>query len=58
MIELSKDRRQQKSKYDSLWKYVQEKEEASFQLTFEEIQKIAGIPIDHLRRRRNLDIGT
>ena len=46
------------SKYDSLWKYVQEKEEASFQLTFEEIQKIAGIPIDHLRRRRNLDIGT
>ncbi len=31
------------SKYDSLWEYVQEKDEASFKLTFEEIQDIAGI---------------
>lgn len=35
------------SKYDSLWEYVKEKDEASFKLTFEEIQNIAGIPIDH-----------
>lgn len=26
------------SKYDSLWEYVQEKDEASFKLTFEEFK--------------------
>ena len=41
------DRRQQMSKYYSLWEYVQEKDEASFKLTFEEIQNIADIAIDH-----------
>lgn len=35
------------SKYDTLWEYVQKKGEQSFKLTFEEIQNIAGIPIDH-----------
>ena len=35
------------SKYDSLWNYVKEKGEDSFKLTFEEIQNIAGVPIDH-----------
>lgn len=35
------------SKYNSLWEYVQKKGNPSFKLTFEEIQKIAGIPIDH-----------
>ena len=35
------------SKYDALWEYVQKSEKESFQLTFEEIQEIAGIPIDH-----------
>ncbi len=35
------------SKYDPLWKYVQERGEDSFLLTFEEIQNIAGLPIDH-----------
>lgn len=35
------------SKYNSLWKYVQKNESSSFKLTFEEIQNIAGIPIDH-----------
>lgn len=35
------------SKYDSLWEYVQGNESDSFKLTFEEIQGIAGIPIDH-----------
>ena len=35
------------SKYDALWEYVKRNKEQSFQLTFEEIQDIAGIPIDH-----------
>lgn len=35
------------SKYDSLWEYVQKNGGESFKLTFEEIQEIAGIPMDH-----------
>ena len=35
------------SKYSTLWEYVQKSGNESFHLTFEEIQKIAGIPIDH-----------
>ena len=35
------------SKYDTLWEYVQKKGSQSFKLTFEEIQNIIGIPIDH-----------
>ncbi len=35
------------SKYNALWEYVQKTEKESFRLTFEEIQNIAGIPIDH-----------
>ena len=35
------------SKYDALWEYVKRNKEQSFQLTFGEIQDIAGIPIDH-----------
>ena len=35
------------SKYNALWEYIQKKEEESIRLTFEEIQDIAGIPIDH-----------
>lgn len=35
------------SKYRSLWEYVQRNGSRSFQLTFEEIQDIAGIPMDH-----------
>lgn len=35
------------SKYNALWEYVRENGSQSFQLTFEEIQRIAGIPIDH-----------
>ncbi len=34
-------------KYNSLWEYVQKNGTNSFKLTFEEIQNIAGIPIDH-----------
>ncbi len=35
------------SKYTPLWEYVQKAKSKSFKLTFEEIQNIVGIPIDH-----------
>lgn len=35
------------SKYSSLWEYVRDNGSRSFMLTFEKIQDIAGIPIDH-----------
>lgn len=35
------------SKYNPLWEYVQKNGTPSFKLTFEEIQSIAGLPIDH-----------
>lgn len=35
------------SKYNLLWEYVQKNGSQSFKLTFDEIQNIAGIPIDH-----------
>ena len=35
------------SKYNALWECVQKSEKEAFLLTFEEIQEIAGIPIDH-----------
>lgn len=35
------------SKYSSLWEYIKEQGEPSFQLTFEEIRKITGIELDH-----------
>lgn len=44
------------SKYVSLWEYVQKNGSLSFKLTFEEIEKIAGVPIDHsfLRYKKEL----
>ena len=35
------------SKYDPLWNWIKENGTDSFKLTFEEIEKIAGLPIDH-----------
>lgn len=35
------------SKYKALWEFVQQNKASSFMLTFEEIQNIVGIPIDH-----------
>lgn len=35
------------SKFNSLQEYVQKNGSQSFKLTFEEIQNIAGLPIDH-----------
>ena len=35
------------SKYEPLWMWIKENGTESFTLSFEEIEKIAGIPIDH-----------
>ena len=35
------------SKYNSLWEYIQKNGGSSFKMTFEEIQDIVGIPLDH-----------
>ncbi|MCI8632612.1 MAG: hypothetical protein HFE64_03900 [Lachnospiraceae bacterium] len=35
------------SKYEPLWKWIKENGTASLQLTYAEIENIAGIPIDH-----------
>lgn len=35
------------SKYNALWKYVKNSGKQSLKLTFDEIQNIAGVPIDH-----------
>lgn len=44
------------SKYDPLWKWIQEKDIDSFKLTFAEIEEIAGLPVDHsfLKYKREL----
>lgn len=35
------------SKYNTLWEYVKNNGSKSFMLTFDDIQNITGIPIDH-----------
>lgn len=35
------------SKYEPLWRWIQENGAEHFQLTFAQIEKIAGLPIDH-----------
>lgn len=44
-------------KYKVLWEYVQETGKELFWLTFEEIQNIVGIPIDHsfLKYKKELE---
>ncbi len=44
------------SKYSSLWEYVKNNGSQTLKLTFEEIQNIAGIPIDHsfLKHKKEL----
>lgn len=44
------------SKYSVLWEYVHESGSPSLKLRFDEIQRIAGIPIDHsfLRYKKEL----
>lgn len=35
------------SKYDALWSYVSEKGINAFSMTFDEIESVCGLPIDH-----------
>lgn len=35
------------SKYEKLWRYIQESNKQQLVLTFEEIGQISGVPIDH-----------
>ena len=35
------------SKYESLWNWIQNDGTDKFSLTYAEIEKIAGLPIDH-----------
>ena len=35
------------SKYEPLWNWIKKNGTNSFKLTFDEIEKIAGFPIDH-----------
>lgn len=35
------------SKYHLLWQYIADREEDEFTLTFEQMEEIAGIPMDH-----------
>ena len=39
--------RRKMSKYNALWEYVKNSGKQSLKLTFDEIQNIAGVPIDH-----------
>ncbi len=45
------------SKYSALWEWVKNNGSLSFKLTFEEIENIAGLPIDHsfLKYKRELE---
>ena len=35
------------SKYDRLWQYIKDDKTSDFELSFDEIKKAAGPPIDH-----------
>lgn len=45
------------SKYNSLWEYIGKCGESEITLTYEEIEKICGVPIDHsfLKYKKELD---
>ncbi len=44
------------NKYEPLWNWIRENGTDSFSLTFDEIEKIAGLPLDHafLNARKEL----
>ena len=35
------------SKFNPLWEYIRNNKNSAFQLSFDQIQEIAGMPIDH-----------
>lgn len=45
------------SKYEKLWNYIEENGTESFSLTFDEIARIAGVPLHHsfLNYKRELE---
>lgn len=45
------------SKYNAVWEYVQKQKQQVLKVTFDEIQNIAGIPIDHsfLKYKKELE---
>lgn len=45
------------SKYDLLWEYVRKNGGQSLKLTFEEINTVAGVPIDHSFLRYKKELG-
>lgn len=44
------------SKYDQLWRYIANNKSENFELTFKQVGKIAGVPLDHsfLRYKKEL----
>lgn len=44
------------SKYDQLWQYIKDNKTGDFELSFDEVEKAAGLPIDHsfLRYKKEL----
>lgn len=45
------------SKYNALWEYVRSNGDRSLKLTFEEIQNILGIPLDHSFLKYKKELG-
>lgn len=45
------------SKYDSLWRYIENNKKEDFKMTYEEIQTAGGVPIDHsfLKYKKELE---
>ncbi len=35
------------SKYDQLWRYIANNKSKNFELTFKQVEEIAGVPLDH-----------
>lgn len=44
------------SKYDALWAYIQERSESKLILSFADVERIAGTPLDHsfLKHKKEL----
>lgn len=44
------------SKYDQLWRYIANNKSKNFELTFKQVEEIAGVPLDHsfLRYKKEL----
>ena len=47
------------SKFNPLWEYIKNNKNSDFQLSFDQIQEIAGLPIDHsfLTYKKEFEVG-